>query len=58
VSWELLNVQMAKATEAVAVYDEDTLRHCVSTLLPTFRWSDSGQPGNVVSLRRNESGEK
>ncbi|WP_266181756.1 polysaccharide biosynthesis protein [Dyella humicola] len=58
VSWDLLNVQMAKAAEAVMAYDEDTLRHCVSTLLPTFRWSDSVQPGNVVSLRRNESGEK
>ncbi|MFC4526590.1 polysaccharide biosynthesis protein [Dyella halodurans] len=58
VSWDLLNVQMAKAAEAVTAYDEDTLRHCVSTLLPTFRWSDSVQTGNVVSLRRNESGEK
>jgi FlaA1/EpsC-like NDP-sugar epimerase len=58
VSWELLQAQMAKATEAVRNYDEEELRHCVSNLLPSFCWSDVAQPGNVVSIRRNEMGEK
>jgi len=47
-----------KASEATVAYDEETLRRCVSSLLPSFRWSDVAQPDNVVSIRRNESGEK
>jgi FlaA1/EpsC-like NDP-sugar epimerase len=58
VSWELLQAQLAKAAEATVAYDEETLRRCVSSLLPSFRWSDVAQPDNVVSIRRNESGEK
>jgi hypothetical protein len=58
VKWDLLNTQMAKAADAVVAYDEDTLRQCVSHLLPSFRWSESVQTDNVVALRRNESGEK
>jgi len=58
VKWDLLNAQMTRAADAVTVYDEEMLRQCVSTLLPSFRWSDSAQPGNVVVLRRSESGEK
>ncbi|TBR39308.1 MULTISPECIES: polysaccharide biosynthesis protein [Dyella] len=58
VSWELLQAQLAKAAEATANFDEESLRRCVSSLLPSFRWSDVAQPDNVVSLRRNESGEK
>ncbi|MHA6203311.1 polysaccharide biosynthesis protein [Dyella soli] len=58
VKWDMLNVQMSKAAEAVVTYDEDGLRSSVSNLLPSFRWSDTAQPDNVVSLRRNESGEK
>jgi len=57
VSWDLLQVQLGKAAEAVASFDEDELRHCVSNLLPSFRWSDVAQPVNVVSIRRAESGE-
>ncbi|WP_266157085.1 polysaccharide biosynthesis protein [Dyella silvatica] len=58
VPWELLQAQLAKASEATLVFDEEGLRSCVSSLLPSFRWSDSAQPGNVVSIRRSESGEK
>jgi FlaA1/EpsC-like NDP-sugar epimerase len=58
VSWELLQAQMAKATDAVHGYNEEELRSCVSSLLPSFCWSDVAQPGNVVPLRRNEIGEK
>ncbi|EIL95534.1 MULTISPECIES: polysaccharide biosynthesis protein [Rhodanobacter] len=57
VSWELLQVQFAKAAEAVVEFDEDHLRQCVSGLLPSFRWSDAVQPDNVISMRRHESGE-
>ena len=55
VSWELLQAQLDKAAEAVAAYDEETLRRCVSSLLPSFRWSDTAQPANVVSIRRHET---
>ena len=57
VSWELLQALLNKATEAVTVFNEEDLRRCVSSLLPSFRWSESAQPDNVVSIRRNESGE-
>jgi hypothetical protein len=42
----------------VRSYDEEELRRCVSNLLPSFRWTDVAQPDNVVSIRRNEMGEK
>jgi hypothetical protein len=53
-----LQAQIAKATDAVRSYDEDELRRCVSNLLPSFCWTDASQPDNVVSIRRNEVGEK
>ncbi len=52
VSWELLQALLNKAAEAVTVFDEEELRRCVSSLLPSFRWSESAQPDNVVSIRR------
>jgi FlaA1/EpsC-like NDP-sugar epimerase len=52
VSWELLQALLNKAVEAVTVFDEEELRRCVSSLLPSFRWSESAQPDNVVSIRR------
>ena len=57
VSWELLQVLLDKAVDAVAIFDEEELRRCVSSLLPSFRWSEVAQPDNVVSIRYNESGE-
>jgi len=51
VSWELLQALLSKAAEAVDVFDEEELRRCVSSLLPSFRWSESAQPDNVVSIR-------
>jgi FlaA1/EpsC-like NDP-sugar epimerase len=54
VSWDLLQTQLAKAQDAVAIYDEEALRRCVATLLPSFRWSDSVQADNVVQIRRND----
>jgi len=56
VSWELLQAQFARSSEAVAEFNEDTLRDCVSGLLPSFRWSETAQPDNVVSIRRLETG--
>jgi FlaA1/EpsC-like NDP-sugar epimerase len=55
VAWELLQTQLQRAAEAVAVFDEETLRGQVSGLLPSFRWSEVAQPGNVVPLRRNDN---
>ncbi len=52
VSWELLQVLLNKTVEAVDTYNEEELRRCVSSLLPSFRWSESAQPDNVVSIRR------
>ncbi|KRE89131.1 multidrug MFS transporter [Frateuria sp. Soil773] len=57
VSWELLQALLSRAVEACASYNEEELRRCVSSLLPSFRWSDAAQPDNVVSIRRVESGE-
>ena len=58
VAWELLQAAINKAAEAVDRFDEEELRRCVSSLLPSFRWSDTAQPSNVVSIRRQETGEK
>ncbi|GAA0262861.1 polysaccharide biosynthesis protein [Rhodanobacter caeni] len=58
VSWELLQALLNKSVDAVADFREEDLRRCVSSLLPSFRWSEVAQPDNVVSIRRNESGEK
>ncbi len=52
VSWELLLALLNKSVEAVADFNEEELRRCVSNLLPSFRWSQSAQPDNVVSIRR------
>ncbi|WEN13833.1 nucleoside-diphosphate sugar epimerase/dehydratase [Rhodanobacter sp. AS-Z3] len=52
VSWELLQSLLNKAAEAVTAFDEEELRRCVSSLLPSFRWSEAAQPDNVVSIRR------
>jgi FlaA1/EpsC-like NDP-sugar epimerase len=58
VSWEMLLALLNKAAEATAAFHEEELRRCVSSLLPSFRWSDVAQPDNVVSIRRNEAGEQ
>ncbi|HJU39437.1 MAG TPA: nucleoside-diphosphate sugar epimerase/dehydratase [Tahibacter sp.] len=50
-SWELLNAQLARATQAVIEFDEDALRRCVSSLLPDFAWRDT-DGGAVVALAR------
>ncbi len=52
VSWELLQALLNKTVEAVEAFNEEELRRCVSSLLPSFRWSESAQPDNVVSIRR------
>ncbi|HET6433170.1 nucleoside-diphosphate sugar epimerase/dehydratase [Dyella sp.] len=57
VSWDLLQAALNKASAAVDRFDEEELRHCVSSLLPSFRWSDTAQPANVVSIRRQDPGE-
>ncbi|WP_426664004.1 polysaccharide biosynthesis protein [Rhodanobacter aciditrophus] len=58
VPWELLQAMMHKADEMVATDNDEELRRCVSSLLPSFRWSETAQPDNVVSIRRHETGEK
>jgi FlaA1/EpsC-like NDP-sugar epimerase len=52
VSWDLLQALLIKTVAAVDAFDEEELRRCVSSLLPSFRWSESAQPDNVVSIRR------
>ena len=58
VSWELLQAMMHKAAETVAADDEEELRRCVSSLLPSFRWGETAQSDNVVPIRHHETGEK
>jgi FlaA1/EpsC-like NDP-sugar epimerase len=50
----MVTAQLARAAEAVAKFDEETLQHCVGALLPTFRWeTGDAKPGaQVVSLQR------
>lgn len=50
-SWEILNAQLARATQAVADFDEEALRRSVSSLLPDFAWRDT-DGGAVVPLAR------
>lgn len=50
-SWDLLNAQLARATQAVADFDEAALRRCVTSLLPDFAWRDT-DGGTVVALAR------
>ena len=57
VSWELLQAMMHKAAEMVAADNDEELRRCVSSLLPSFRWSEAAQPDNVIPIRHHESGE-
>ncbi len=50
----LVAAQLARAMDAVAAFDEETLKHCVGALLPTFRWEtgDAVQTAEVVPLQR------
>jgi FlaA1/EpsC-like NDP-sugar epimerase len=50
----MVTAQLARAAEAVAKFDEETLQHCVGALLPAFRWeTGDAKPGaQVVSLQR------
>ena len=57
VSWALLQAMMQKAAEMVAADNDEELRRCVSSLLPSFRWSEAAQPDNVIPIRHHESGE-
>lgn len=58
VSWDLLQAMMHKAAEMVSADNDEELRRCVSSLLPSFRWSETAQPGNVIPIRHLETGEK
>lgn len=51
VAWELLQVQLGRAGQAVAAYDEAALRQSISTLLPSFMWSEHSRPAAVIALR-------
>jgi FlaA1/EpsC-like NDP-sugar epimerase len=51
VGWDLLNAQIARATQAVADYDEEALRRCVSMLLPDFAWREGGDAAVLPMLR-------
>ncbi len=52
-SWDLLNAQLRQATQAVREYDEDTLRRCLSNLLPEFAWREDAESADVVPITRN-----
>ena len=53
-SWDLLNVQLARATHAVRDYDEETLRRCLTSLLPEFAWREEGE-AEVVPIARGQN---
>ncbi|HEX5960271.1 MAG TPA: nucleoside-diphosphate sugar epimerase/dehydratase [Rhodanobacteraceae bacterium] len=53
-SSELVMAQLARASDAVAGFDEESLTQCVGALLPSFRW-ETGEPvqsAEVVPLQR------
>jgi FlaA1/EpsC-like NDP-sugar epimerase len=51
-SWDLLNVQLRQAAQAVREYDEDTLQRCLDNLLPEFAGRDASAPAEVVPITR------
>ena len=51
-SWDLLNAQLRQAAQAVRDYDEETLRRCLSNLLPEFAWREEDS-AEVVPITRN-----
>ena len=52
-SWELLNAQLTTAAQAVREYDEETLRRCLTSLLPEFATRDDDV--EVVPIARSVS---
>ncbi|HVH32828.1 MAG TPA: polysaccharide biosynthesis protein, partial [Tahibacter sp.] len=50
--WELLNAQLARATQAVQDFDEDALRRCVAALLPDF--ARTAEEAAVVAFERQQ----
>ena len=54
-SWDILNVQLRQAAQAVHDYDEEALRRCLSNLLPEFAWRDDGESAEVVPIVRNHA---
>src|SRR5438445_4258173 len=54
-SWELLQAQLAKAALAVRDYDEDTLRRCLTNLLPEFAWREDGSDAEIVPIVRSQA---
>jgi FlaA1/EpsC-like NDP-sugar epimerase len=53
-SGAMVMAQLARASEAVAAFDEEALRHCMGALLPTYRWEtgDAAQSADVLPLQR------
>ncbi|MBS0571161.1 MAG: polysaccharide biosynthesis protein, partial [Proteobacteria bacterium] len=56
VSWDLLNVQLRQAAQAVREFDEDALRACLTSLLPDFSWREESGNAQVVPLARHAEG--
>jgi FlaA1/EpsC-like NDP-sugar epimerase len=53
-SWDLLNAQLTRAAQAVRDYDEETLRRCLTGLLPEFAWREDTL-ADVVPMARNQA---
>src|SRR5262249_4277693 len=54
-SWDLLNVQLRQAAQAVRDYDEAALHRCLNNLLPEFAWRDESETADVVSIARGQA---
>ena len=54
-SWDLLNVQLRHAAQAVRDYDEDALQHCLSNLLPEFSLRHDQPNAEIVPITRNKA---
>ena len=54
-SWDLLSAQLRQAANAVRDYDEDSLRRCLTSLLPEFSERASGEEAEVVPIVRSQA---
>jgi FlaA1/EpsC-like NDP-sugar epimerase len=54
-SWELLTAQLRQSFNAVRDYDEDSLRRCLTSLLPEFSERAIGEEAEIVPIVRNQA---
>lgn len=54
-SWDLLNVQLRQAAQAVHDFDEEFLQRCLSNLLPEFASRQTTAAADIVPIARSQA---